>query len=208
MTIVMLAAGTSSRMGGSNKMLLPYRGVPMVQHCCMEALGFLESLGEGNTLVVVTGFMKDEVEKALSQCVERAEASKTRLVLIHNDMYMEGQYSSTVCAVSKIPEGDDFFISLADMPFVSRRNYRVLLPLLEDHDLVRPFVQDEKGGRNPGHPVLLSRRMKKAIEENPKAGSVNRLIKAIKYDILEPSFNDDSWTFDVDTPQVYDTLSM
>ena len=42
MTIIMLAAGTSSRMGKENKMLLPYKGMPLVTHCCMQALEFLE----------------------------------------------------------------------------------------------------------------------------------------------------------------------
>lgn len=209
MTIVMLAAGTSSRMGNANKMLLPYKGVPMVAHCCMEALDFLGKKGCGNTLVVVTGYMKDEVEKALEPFIRNAKESprKPHIVLTYNEGYENGQYSSTVRAVSKVAHGEDFFISLADMPLVGPENYEALIPLLKDHDVVRPFIATQKG-REPGHPVLLSHRMKKAIEENPSIGSVNRLLSTNRYDVHEASFNDGSWTFDVDTPQVYDTLSM
>lgn len=211
MTVVMLAAGTSSRMGERNKMLLPYKGIPMVAHCCMQALFFLESCGFQNTLVVTTGYMKDEVEKTLQPCREYAKSSKTgvRLRLVHNADFLEGQYSSTVCAVKDVPDGDAFFISLADMPFVCARNYEALAPLLKDHDAVRPFVEEPScdcSKRIPGHPVLLSSKMKKAIEENPNIGSVNRLLK--DYDVHEALFTGPSWTFDVDNPQTYETLSM
>lgn len=214
MTVVMLAAGTSSRMGERNKMLLPYKGMPMVAHCCMQALFFLENHGFQNTLVVATGYMKDEVEKALEHCMEYARNSKTgvRLTLVHNADYLEGQYSTTVCAVKDVPKGDAFFISLADMPFISPANYEALVPLLKDHDAVRPFIatgtNNGAGSKQkvPGHPVLLSPKMKKAIEENPNIGSVNRLLK--DYDVHEVLFKDTSWTFDVDNPQTYETLSM
>lgn len=214
MTVVMLAAGTSSRMGKLNKMLLPYKGMPMVAHCCMQALFFLETCGSCNTLLVATGYMKDEVEKALQPCMEYARTSKrgTRLALVHNVDYEKGQYSSTVCAASCLDEGEDFFISLADMPFVCARNYEALVPLLKDHDAVRPFTttgEDNGEGNDkkvPGHPVLLSFKMKKAIEENPNIGSVNRLLK--DYNVHEALFTDSSWTFDVDNPKAYETLSM
>ncbi len=214
MTVVMLAAGTSSRMGERNKMLLPYKGRPMVAHCCMQALFFLETCGSQNTLLVATGYMKDEVERALQPCMEYAKSSKAgvRMTLVHNADFLEGQYSSTVCAVKDVPDGDAFFISLADMPFVCAHNYEALVPLLKDHDAVRPFMTTgvdsgaDNGQRVPGHPVLLSHRMKKAIEENPNIGSVNRLLK--NYDVHEALFKDTSWTFDVDNPQTYETLSM
>lgn len=210
MTVVMLAAGTSSRMGERNKMLLPYKGMPMAAHCCMQALFFLESHGFQNTLLVATGYMKDEVEKALEPCMDYARNSKAGMTmkLVYNADYLIGQYSSTVCAVKDVPDGDSFFVSLADMPLIAPSHYEALVPLLKNHDAVRPFMSSDAndGQRTPGHPVLLSPKMKKAIEENPNIGSVNRLLK--DYDVHEVLFKDTSWTFDVDNPQTYETLSM
>lgn len=210
MTIVMLAAGTSSRMGERNKMLLPYKGTPMVAHCCMQALFFLENHGCHNTLLVATGYMKDAVERALEPCMEYATSSKAGMTmkLVYNADYLVGQYSSTVCAVKDVPDGDSFFVSLADMPLIAPSHYEALVPLLKNHDAVRPFMSSDAndGQRTPGHPVLLSSKIKKAIEENPNIGSVNRLLK--DYDVHEVLFKDTSWTFDVDTPQTYETLSM
>ena len=180
----------------------------------MQALFFLESHGFQNTLLVATGYMKDEVEKALEPCMEYATSSKAGMTmkLVYNADYLVGQYSSAVCAVKDVPDGDAFFISLADMPFISPANYEALVPLLKDHDAVRPFLatgtNNGAGSKQkvPGHPVLLSSKMKKAIEENPNIGSVNRLLK--DYDVHEVLFKDTSWTFDVDNPQTYETLSM
>lgn len=220
MTIVMLAAGTSSRMGEQNKMLLPYKGIPMVAHCCNQALLFLNSLKDEPskpTLIVVTGYMKEKVEEALQSTVNAlANMQNVTIEIVHNKDFKKGQYSSTVCAVSHIQDNEDFFISLADMPLITASNYKALGPLLENYDAVRPFVQaktsSDKNGNNcengnerkPGHPVLLSRKLKKAIVENPMKGSVNRLLK--DYNVREVLFNDTSWTFDVDTPNAYDTI--
>lgn len=220
MTIVMLAAGTSSRMGERNKMILPYKGIPMVAHCCNEALLFLNSLknkASRPTLIIVTGYMKEKVEEALQTYVnayvnELGLSQNVTIKIVHNENFEKGQYSSTVCAVSQVQDGEDFFISLADMPFISALNYKTLVPLLENYDAVRPFVQSQKEAlikennkeKKPGHPVLLSHKLKKAIVENPNIGSVNRLLK--NYNIREVLFNDTSWTFDVDTPDVYASI--
>jgi len=218
MTIVMLAAGTSSRMGEKNKMILPYKNTTMIAHCCMQALLFLDSLKNealsNRELIVVTGYMKEEAEQALKPCFEYSEKRNIKLTLIHNTNYKEGQYSSTLCGVSKVKEGEPFFISLADMPLVNQYNYKALLPLLKDYDVVRPFVLSKDKSKKPGHPVFLSYKMKKAIEINPNIGSVNRLLNSNDnsngnsnaFKINEPSFTEDSWAFDVDTPQVYESL--
>ena len=79
MDIIMLAAGTSSRMGRTNKMLLPYNGMSMVCHCCLQALEFLQKHSEENgekcTLIVVTGYRSASIRKAIAPC--RAFIGKT-----------------------------------------------------------------------------------------------------------------------------------
>lgn len=206
MTVIMLAAGTSSRMGEQNKMLLPYRGIPMVTHCCMQALKYLESLEKETykEIIVTTGYMKEEVEKALQICVEYAKSKDIKFTFAHNENYTKGQYSSTVCAVAKLKDNEEFFINLADMPLLGPSNYSALTPFLNGYDVVRPFVKDKDGEKKPGHPVLMCKILKKAILQNPELGSVNRLLK--NYKVHECLFEGPSWIFDVDNPQVYKTL--
>lgn len=210
MDIVMLAAGTSSRMGSTNKMLLPYEGIPMVTHCCMQALGFLASYSEQTDttcrLIVVTGYRRQSVEKALLPCKEFIEKTDARLemLIVDNPDYRKGQFSSTKVGVSQVEDGQDFFISLADMPLVSSDHYGTLVPLLKDHDAVRPFCENN-GDKVPGHPVLHAYRLKDILIKCPDTWTVSKILKS--HDVIEPSFDDTSWTQDIDMIRDYELIS-
>ena len=206
MDIVMLAAGTSSRMGRTNKMLLPYNGETLVAHCCLEALRFLERYSaeknESCTLIVVTGYRRRSVGKALLPCKEfiGRTSGKLEMLIVENRSYRSGQFRSTKVGVSQVSDGSPFFISLADMPYVTASHYGELARLLGTHDAVRPFV--ERNGENvPGHPVLHTHALKERILRCPDDWTVSRILK--QCDVLEPSFPDSSWIQDIDFPEDY-----
>ena len=210
MDIVMLAAGTSSRMGKENKMLLPFEGLPMVTHCCMQALAFLEQYSVENnescTLIVVTGYRRRSVEKALGPCrllVEKTDAP-IRLLIINNADYRKGQFSSTKVGTAEVSEGSPFFIALADMPLITAEHYRKLVPLLGNHDAVRPFYEN-KEDKVPGHPVLHPYGFKEKIIQCPDSWTVSRILKSS--DVIELSFDDPSWARDIDSIQDYESIS-
>ena len=210
MDIIMLAAGTSSRMGKENKMLLPYNGIPMVTHCCMQALTFLEQYSVENnescTLIVVTGYRRRSVEKALENCrlfVEKTDAP-IRLLIVNNADYRRGQFSSTKVGAAEVSEGSPFFIALADMPLITAEHYCRLVPLLGNHDAVRPFYEN-KEDKVPGHPVLHPYSFKSRIIQCPDSWTVSRILKSA--DVIEPSFDDPSWARDIDNIQDYDLIS-
>ena len=210
MDIIMLAAGTSSRMGKENKMLLPFEGMPMVTHCCMQALAFLEGYSSENTesctLIVVTGYRRRSVEKALVPCrlfVEKTDAP-IRLLVVNNADYHKGQFSSTKVGTAEVSEDSPFFIALADMPLITAEHYRMLVPLLGNHDAVRPFYENEED-KVPGHPVLHPYSFKSRILQCPDSWTVSRILKSA--DVIEPSFDDPSWARDIDNIQDYDLIS-
>jgi len=208
--IVMLAAGTSSRMGKKNKMLLPYKDTTMVAHCCLEALRFLERHSLENnrscTLIVVTGYRRRSVEKALLPCklfVEKTDAP-VQLLIVDNPDYRNGQFSSTKKGVAEVTEGSPFFISLADMPLVKPEHYAGLVPLLDGHDAVRPFCRTEgkiEEDKVPGHPVLHEYGLKETILRCPDNCTVSRILRDCN--VSEPLFTDPSWIRDVDSEQDY-----
>ena len=206
MYIVMLAAGTSSRMGRQNKMLLPYCGIPMVTHCCMQALSFLErhseQTGETCTLVVVTGYRRLSVEKALKPCRDfiGKTGAKLEMIVVKNPDYRKGQFTSAKTGVAQIEDGSPFFISLADMPLIGAENYEKLVPLLGNHDAVRPFLQNGED-KVPGHPVLHSSGLKERILQCPDDWTVSRILR--QCDVVEPLFADSSWVKDIDIPEDY-----
>jgi len=205
MDIVMLAAGSSRRMGDANKLLLTYKDLPMVAYSCLEALKFLahyaDQKDESCRLIVVTGYKRQSTEKALEACKAFIEGTKSRLemLVVNNPDYRNGQFSSTKVGVKQINDGP-FFISLADMPFVTAAHYEKLVPMLEDHDAVRPFCVKDKD-RVPGHPVLHASKLREMIIKCPDNYSVSKILKTCN--VYEPSFNDDSWSKDIDTPQNY-----
>ena len=210
MDIIMLAAGTSSRMGKENKMLLPFKGMPMVTHCCMQALAFLEQYSQENkescTLIVVTGYRHRSAEKALEPCklfVEKTVASIS-LLIVNNADYRRGQFSSTKVGTAEVSEGSPFFISLADMPLITADHYRKLVPLLGNHDAVRPFYEN-KEDKVPGHPVLHAFRLKDTILRCLDSWTVSRILKSS--DVFEPSFDDPAWSRDIDSIQDYESIS-
>ena len=208
--IVMLAAGTSSRMGRTNKMLLPYNGMPMVTHSCMQALAYLEShsqkTGETCTLIVVTGYRRRSVEKALAPCkdfIEKTDAN-LQMLIVNNPDYREGQFSSTKVGVAQVRQDTPFFISLADMPQIGPEKYGALTPLLEDNDAVRPFCMIG-GQRTPGHPVLHAPRLKDMLLQYPNDHSVSKILRS--FTVNEPLFDDPSWAQDIDTVTDYQAIS-
>ncbi len=205
MDIVMLAAGSSSRMGETNKLLLEYKGLPMVAYSCLEALRFLAHHADQNDetcrLIVVTGYRRQSTEKALESCKSFMEGTGSRLemLIVNNPDYRNGQFSSTKIGVAQANDRP-FFISLADMPLITAAHYEKLVPLLENHDAVRPFSLKDKD-RVPGHPVLHASKLREMILKCPDNYTVSKILKAC--DVFEPLFDDNSWSLDIDTPQNY-----
>jgi molybdenum cofactor cytidylyltransferase len=133
-----LAAGTATRMG-TQKLLLPVDGRPMVQWAVDAALGSRA----GKTFVVV-GYQAAQVASALRD---------RPLTVVANPDYATGMSSSLRAGVQAAGDWEAAIVLLGDQPFVTAG----LLDQLIDRFLetragaVRPAV----GGR-PVNPVLLS----------------------------------------------------
>lgn len=194
--IVMLCAGTSSRMGRINKMLLPYKGMSLAAFSCLEALKYLSSLEKGGNLIVVTGYRRPSLLKSLKPCIDFVEntSSPVKMIVVHNGNYRNGQFSSTKTGVREVRENAPFFISLADMPEVLSGHYEKLGEIEEGVMAVRPFVNGV-----PGHPVLHASSFREKILNAPDDCSVSRLLKKEK--VCEPQFTDPSWIKDLDTQE-------
>lgn len=194
--IIMLCAGTSSRMGRTNKMLLPYKGMTLASYSCLEALKYLSSLKEGGRLIVVTGYRHRSLLKALEPC--RAFIEKTsapvEMIVTRNENYKAGQFSSTKKGAEDLRDGYPFFISLADMPEVQAEHYERLGFVPEWAAAVRPFFEDI-----PGHPVLHAPSFKNKILKSPDNCSIRELLK--NETVCEIKFTDRSWIIDLDTEE-------
>lgn len=105
MACILLAAGQSRRMGGTNKLLMEIRGKPVIRHAA-EAL-CQAGLGD---IYVVTGHQPEH----LQNCLKGLDVT-----FVHNPDYASGQASSVVRAISALPEEvSDVLIGLGDMPLM------------------------------------------------------------------------------------------
>lgn len=113
---ILLAAGTSSRMG-DNKLLLEIGGEPLVRRVARQALA-----GGLEPLVVVLGHEASRVRDALVD---------TDCRIVVNQEYISGQPSSVAAGIAALPRGvggvTAAMILLADMPFVSPQIVRGLV---------------------------------------------------------------------------------
>lgn len=137
---ILLAGGGSSRYG-EPKMLLPWRGKPLIRHAAEAALS-----GGLSPVVVVTGAVEGPLRQALAELpVEFAP----------NPDWQEGQSTSLQAGLRALPErtGSAVFL-LADQPFVTPDLIRALR---ERHAETLAPVVAPRVGEKRANPVLFDR---------------------------------------------------
>jgi molybdenum cofactor cytidylyltransferase len=139
---IVLAAGSSSRMPGSQKLLLDLDGVPMVRHV-------LEAASEGGCHQTVVVYAEDDVRRAIDG---RAET-------VFNAKSATGMASSLRVGLKSLrPEIEGAMVLLGDQPLVGSRTVATLLRAWR-REGSRPAVAVSQGEDGWAPPVLLSREM-------------------------------------------------
>lgn len=148
---VVLAAGTSSRYAGGNKLLADFHGLPLL----VRSIALL--CPAARPIVVVTGHDAARVRR----CIRAAFSHAPAIRLVHNSGYRDGMGSSLRLGVGALPAmAPRTFLCLGDMPGVDARLLRRLKCAWQSNlDIIRPVFQSR-----PGHPVLISRRLLPAFE--------------------------------------------
>lgn len=109
---VVLAAGLSTRMRGTNKLLVPVEGVPAVARVCSAALR-----SKLHPLIVVLGHEAEVVRVALEG--DRAALSED-IAFVVNPRYREGRLSSVAAAIEVLPDDCDAAMFLrGDQPWIT-----------------------------------------------------------------------------------------
>ncbi len=138
---IVLAAGTSSRMG-SPKQLLSYRGRPLLQHVIDRA-----GTAGLNELLVVLGYSAPEITEAIEL------PGHARIVV--NTSYESGHASSLRLGLdSASPKTRAAMIFLGDQPDLRTEVIVAVFSLYAETG--GPVVRAEYRG-DPGHPVMLDR---------------------------------------------------
>jgi CTP:molybdopterin cytidylyltransferase MocA len=138
---VVLAAGASSRMGGSDKLLLEFDGRPMVRHA-------IEAASEGGCHQVVVVYASEQVKRAVDGAAE----------LVHNPRAGTGMSSSLKVGLAALRlDMEGALILLGDQPLVGSRAVIALLRSWRREGSRPAVAMSGEGSRKWTPPVVIAR---------------------------------------------------
>lgn len=186
--IILLAAGSSSRMG-SPKQLLPYKGKSLLVHAVDAAIS-----SGSKPVIVVLG--------ANSQSLEKELVFKEGLKIIINNEWEEGMASSIRCGIKEAleiePNLDGLIIMVCDQPFVDSLLLKKLLET--QHQTGLPVVSSYYNS-SPGVPALFHKSFFEALLALKGDTGARKLLKECKDVVANVDFPDG--VIDIDTKDDY-----
>lgn len=194
---VILAAGTSSRMGRP-KQLLDWGGVPLLQAVIRKVLNHPFS-----EVIAVIGYRAEEIQSSI-----RIEDERFRWVI--NRHYAAGQSTSLLVGMNS-GKGHSAMIFLGDLPLLEDKTIRRIadagLSKLRLHEPSEPMVVRPSFQGVPGHPVFLGNC--RAMDWSPLKGDegAKGLLCNVRNRTLL-SVDDPGVVMDIDTPQAYESLQL
>ncbi|HYL98883.1 MAG TPA: molybdenum cofactor cytidylyltransferase [Blastocatellia bacterium] len=194
-TAIIPAAGTSSRMGEANKLLLPFRGRTVIENA-VDTL--LESrIAE---ILIVVGFESEKVIAALSE-------KPRRVKIVENPEYEVGMSTSIKAGVAVASaESEAIMIYLADMPLLEPADInRLIDSFREAKDTKKSIVVPVFEGRR-GNPVILDARLKADILDVVGDIGCRRIIKNNPDKVSIVEMMTDHVVRDIDSPADYEEL--
>ena len=188
---VVLAAGSSTRMTGRHKLLLPLGHEPVIRRTVRAALD-----AGPEKVVVVTGFGADAIGEAI------ADLSAT---IVHNSRHAEGQMTSVAAGVAALGAGyDAVMICLGDMAILEAADYRELVDAYGAMPQGSILVPRRDGER--GNPVIFSaQHIPEVIAGNRNLGC-RKLIADHPDEVHPYAPTHDRFFVDLDTPADYANL--
>jgi len=187
---VILAAGSSSRMG-KPKQLLKVKGKSMLDHAISAALG-----AGINTPVVVLGANKDQILDG----IELAD----KCDIIYNSDFTTGQASTLVAGTKRVINSCDAAVfMLADQPFVTAKLIAGMINRFLDErpDLLYPLYQQQRG-----NPVIISSDLFPRLLTATGDTGARFLFTDSTLKILAHEVDDRSVIIDIDTPEMYQAI--
>jgi molybdenum cofactor cytidylyltransferase len=185
---IILAAGTSTRMGHP-KQLLPLEGRPLLQHVLDAAIA--SCLEE---IILVLGHQAEEVRAAIN-CGDRVR-------VVVNAEYAAGQSTSLRAGLrAASPHAEAAAVLLGDQPRITALLIDTVAAAFRHAtaSIVRPVYSVSGDRRVPGHPVFLARRVWPDVDELRGDHGARALLTAHPEWLLElpvagdPPGDIDSW---------------
>lgn len=185
---VILAAGTSTRMGRP-KPLLHLRGRPLLDY----ALDAVREASVAQT-VVVLGAAAERI---------RAAVPMADVEVVHNPEYEVGLSTSLRAGVAAARDADAFLFVLGDQPFVSSQTIDRIVRSWESGG-TGILIPTFRGRR--GNPVLVDRSIAREVETLRGDAGFRSLFAEHAADVREIPVDDPGVLVDLDTPEQVEAL--
>jgi len=181
---LVLAAGAARRFGAP-KQLADLDGAPLLEHALRRM-----SAAPVDRVVVVLGAGADEVAAGVD--LHGAEP-------VVCGRWEEGQSASLACGLAELAGCEAVVVTLGDQPRVSPDAIRRVISARNDAAAVRATYNG-----NPGHPVLLERRLFEQLRNVSGDRGARNLLLSVQ--VLDVPCDDLGGGEDVDTPAELDAL--
>ena len=188
--IIILAAGSSSRMGRP-KQLLPYNGKSLLEHTVDTA-----NDTDANPVIVVLGANATMLDK---------EINEKKVHITENTEWGEGMASSVRCGIKTLmqiaPYSDAAIIMVCDQPFVSPA---LLNELIAAQKNTGKAIVTSQYNNAIGPPALFHKTVFPGLLELKGDAGARKIIEKRKTDVATVSF--DKGEIDIDTEADYKAL--
>ena len=187
---LLLAAGSSSRMG-QPKMMLAFKGSTLLQHIIDEV-----KATKSTTLLIVTGCYHTLIEQSLIQ---------QQIPIVKNGQWQAGMGSSIQTGMAYLlkhyPAASNVLILVCDQPFISSNLFQSMM------------IEKEMSGKGIvacsykdtfGTPVLFDKKYFNNLALLQGATGAKKLVQQFETDVATVSFP--AGAMDIDTPEDYEKL--
>ena len=189
---IVLAAGSSIRMQGTNKLLLPYKGKTIIASVVQN----IQNAGIED-IIVVTGFEDDKINNALQNFPVR---------LVYNQAHKKGMTTTVQVGVA-VAKGNGYMICLADMLAITSGEYKLLKnsfdnSIKKDNKCICVPVFDNQ----KGNPVIFSSLYREAILHHQEMDGCKQIIQFNKGHISQVIMSTDHVIRDIDFYEDYNQV--
>ncbi|NLI12752.1 nucleotidyltransferase family protein [Pelotomaculum propionicicum] len=186
---IILAAGMSVRMG-SPKQLLKLGDKPLIRIVTENVLA--SSVDE---ILVVTGYKENQVSAVIKDLPVKT---------VINPCYEQGQGTSLAAGVKNLPvDTEAFLVFMVDQPFITSL---LINKVIEEFKKRRCLALRPVCNGQPGHPVIFSYDLSAQLQQLAGDEGARPVLKKLGSRVEYFTVQDQAAIFDIDTPEIYESL--
>lgn len=193
-SVIVLAAGLSRRMGVKNKLLMPLQGRPILLHTIESII-----LSQPSEIIVVLGHESERIQALLTDMP---------LSFVFNPDYPTGMTSSIQQGIlASKAQSTGYMICLSDLPFMNSEEYQFLMNTFahhlpsHPHLIVKPFYQ-----QLPGNPIIFSAYYRSHILTHEEPDGCRVLVRKHQQHLLKVHMETPHCIQDIDTESDYQQI--